>query len=545
MSNHCPICHSPFLRSGTSPVDPTLKCSVCLGLLLEEGEAFRVCRGEVAHATCERCISRYYDVLGTLANEGETAGMCPKCQYGPLDVHTHCGNLQTHHLDRVRDCHGRWLSRDSDTYSGWVVNSCPQCSFFSQTPENWVPWDQVVRIVSADVRSTLIHVTFESRGSEPRQYLSTCRVGHYLDVYTLIDEPFMHTPHYQHPELRHHHQRPYVFHLQQHPELHHEGPFVFHHERPSSPSYQHPQLHHHHLHQHHHQRSYQHPQLHHEGPSSPYYQHPQLHHHRHQHPPPAYYQHPELHYYQHRPSPYYQYPEHHHENRWPTYHPKIITNYEDLRNQLRLSQSYSFAVVTSNPTTHQDGVQSEYLLLRYNPGNVIIALPFRGKHWIWCGSVRSTRINCFCAISVDGASGEKTFLLLSEAPAFLRRGFDHYEFKPVNDVLIFGYWKVMMPFVDNSEVWDQRMGFGAMNLTMRLNGFHHMERGRRMDGEWEGSQEYTAYDQYTAYDRYTAYEDSVDEERGEEEETMEEKERLEQERMEEEEETREEKERME
>eukprot|EP00759_Apiculatamorpha_spiralis_P001670 PhF_6_TR10584/c0_g2_i1/m.16923 len=143
----------------TSPKDQTWYECTALGM----GSTRR-------HAVCSECLERYKDhtKYGMITKDGSTAAMCPQCCYGPLDVHNNCGDLQAHHLQRVRKCYS---VSNKASYVGWVVNSCPQCSFYNRSPHKWIPWDRVERSSSVDVRHTLVHVGFESGGEEPHQYL--------------------------------------------------------------------------------------------------------------------------------------------------------------------------------------------------------------------------------------------------------------------------------------------------------------------------------------------------------------------------------------
>eukprot|EP00759_Apiculatamorpha_spiralis_P005940 PhF_6_TR13461/c1_g2_i5/m.21583 len=196
----CPQC-----RAEVTLHHPTkgrnLKCTFCFEET-DEGMTWYACTSRTErHYMCSPCLERSIRATNNdtrrITKDGDTAGMCPKCYYGPLDVYNNCGDLRAHHLDRVRDCYGprgrRDVTSNDPVYSGWVLNSCPQCCFYSTKPEDWVPWDCMARTSKVDVRITLVHVKFGSReyeeGSEPHQYLQE----YLFDTPVHRDEPRFHS----------------------------------------------------------------------------------------------------------------------------------------------------------------------------------------------------------------------------------------------------------------------------------------------------------------------------------------------------------------
>eukprot|EP00759_Apiculatamorpha_spiralis_P006777 PhF_6_TR1402/c0_g1_i2/m.2434 len=145
-----------------------------------------------------------------------------------------------------------------------------------------------------------------------------------------------------------------------------------------------------------------------------------------------------------------------------------------IRCLLRCHPRYFYATVMS----YRNLTEHEYLLLRYHRTDITIALPLRGAHYlIICGNSGFTEKKagrCSCTFRVDGMTGYKTRI---PAPAFLQqkeKSPTHRisEFATVRDVLVFGWWKVMMPFVDNSEVWQEGRGQGGIDLVMMYDGFY-------------------------------------------------------------------------
>eukprot|EP00759_Apiculatamorpha_spiralis_P001672 PhF_6_TR10584/c0_g2_i11/m.16932 len=339
----------------TSPKDQTWYECTALGM----GSTRR-------HAVCSECLERYKDhtKYGMITKDGSTAAMCPQCCYGPLDVHNNCGDLQAHHLQRVRKCYS--VSNKAN-YVGWVVNSCPQCSFYNRSPHKWIPWDRVERSSSVDVRHTLVHVGFESGGEEPHQYLLeyqfiTAQEGEGCRRTLCVSE----------------------------------------------------------------------------------------------------------------------------------------NDVELLRTKLLSARSYQYAVVYEKKKSrcdvgddaHDAGGNINppkplYLLLRYaatlssnddGTDDVVhtstIALPIHGTQWIqWETHNTPTQPPqsgmMMMMVSVDCRTGNETTTFVDV------NDFSVSEYKYVEGTMIFGYFKVMMPFIDNSEAWDEPSGRGCTDLTMQGDGFHY------------------------------------------------------------------------
>ena len=68
----------------------------------------------------------------TLRDALPYALMCPKCSYGPIELHA-CSDLLQHHMDKVDGAQ--------------IDNRCPNkaCRFFSPDASEWKEWDGILR----------------------------------------------------------------------------------------------------------------------------------------------------------------------------------------------------------------------------------------------------------------------------------------------------------------------------------------------------------------------------------------------------------------
>jgi hypothetical protein len=70
---------------------------------------------------------------GALGALFPNALMCPKCLTGPV-LAAYCDDMEAHHGQLFAGC------------SAPVDNSCKHCGWFGATKQQWVPWDQVIRL---------------------------------------------------------------------------------------------------------------------------------------------------------------------------------------------------------------------------------------------------------------------------------------------------------------------------------------------------------------------------------------------------------------
>lgn len=90
------------------------------------------------------------------------AFMCPKCNVGPVN-HFACGDLMAHHGESVRGTE--------------INNACPNCSWFSSSLMDWLPWDGNV---SEDYLQAEMKESPNKRGRD--HFLSEARIDMILRV---------------------------------------------------------------------------------------------------------------------------------------------------------------------------------------------------------------------------------------------------------------------------------------------------------------------------------------------------------------------------